>query len=118
MSNLRTGHVALLAKKFDDYWSKEECKINKDSTFKFDFVTESQVEKLVGNIDICKSSAIENSSSRTLKNSFEILTLKLTQLHYVCLLQGYFSKDWSLGIDTPIPKVKVNNKDLDLNYKW
>ena len=33
-----------LAKEFDDNWSKEECKINTDSTFKFDFVTESQIE--------------------------------------------------------------------------
>ena len=100
-----------LAEKFDNEWSKEECKINVNSTFKFDFITEDQITKLVKNIDICKSSAVENLSSRILKDSFEVLTLELTQLYNECLLQGYFPKDWSLGVVTPIPKVNVNNKE-------
>ena len=36
--------------------------INTTSIFRFDFVTEDQVRKLVKNIDIGKSSAIENLS--------------------------------------------------------
>ena len=86
-----------LAKEFDDVWSKETCKINVDSILKFDFVTESQISKLIKNIDICKSSAIEYLSSKILQDSFEVLTLELTELYNECLSQGYFPVDWSLG---------------------
>ena len=102
---------AKLAKDFDNVWSTDTCKIDVNSTFEFDFVTENQIMKLVKNIDICKSSAIENLSSRILKDSFEVLTLELTQLYNECLRQGYFPKDWSIGIVTPIPKVNANNKE-------
>ena len=100
-----------LAKDFDDAWPSELCKINVNSTFKYDFVTESQISKLIKNINICKSSAVENFSSRLFKDSFEVLTLELTQLYNECLIQGYFPKDWSLGIVTPIPNVNVRNKE-------
>ena len=50
---------------------------------------------MIQNIDIGKSSAVEQLSSRILKDSFEILTLELTQLYNKCLVQGYFPKDWT-----------------------
>ena len=100
-----------LAKEFDDVWSHDRCKIDVNSTFEFTFVTEVQITKLGKNIDICKSSGIDNLGLRILRDSFEVLTLELTQLYNECLLQGYFPLDWSLGIVTPIPKVNVNNKE-------
>ena len=78
---------------------------------KFEFVTEKDFKEIVKNIDISKSSAIENLSSRILRDGFEVLTLELTQLYNECLMQGYFPEAWGLGIVTPIPKVSVNNKE-------
>ena len=70
-----------------------------------------QICKLIGNIDICKSSAIENLGSRILKDCFEILIFELTHLYNECLTQGKFPHDWGLAVVTPIPKVKVNNQN-------
>ena len=84
-----------LAKDFSNDWSTDKCKINVDSTFKFDFVTEDQISKLIKNIDIGKSSAVENLSSRILKDSFEVLIMELTQLYNECLTQGYCTKPLS-----------------------
>ena len=64
-----------LATNFDNVWSDTTCKIQTNSEFSFSFISESQIEKLVKNIDISKSSAIENLGSRLLKDSFEVLTV-------------------------------------------
>ena len=102
-----------LAEKFDDKWNELDYNINTNSTFKFDFVTEDQILKLIKNIDIGKSSAIDNLSSRILKDSLEMLTLEFTQLYNECLIQGYFPIEWTLGTvgPTPMPKVNINNKE-------
>ena len=55
MNNYYLNAGSNLAKVFDD-------NINTTSIFRFDFVIEDQVRKLVKNIDIGKSSAIENLS--------------------------------------------------------
>ena len=100
-----------MAEQFHTTWTEEDCNIHTDSIFEFDFVSEKEILELVKKIDISKSSAIENLSSRILKDCFEVLTLELTQLYNVCLMQGKFPKDWGLGFVTPIPKVNVNNKE-------
>ena len=100
-----------LAKEFDDTWTENDCNIETTGTFSFKLVTEDQIIKLIKNIDISKSSALENLSSRILKDSFEVLSLELTQLYNECLTQGYFPKEWTLGVVTPIPKVNINNRE-------
>ena len=111
MNNYYVNAGPTLAKEFVDQWSENVCNITSETTFDFAFVTEDQIMKLVKNIDIGKSSAIDTLSSKILKDSFEVLTLELTQLYNECLSQGYFPKAWTLGIVTPIPKVNVNNRD-------
>ena len=87
MNEYYVNAVPNLAKDFDDNLCENDCKISSDNLFCFKFVTEDQVRKLVKNIHISKSSAIENLSSRIIKDSFEVLTLELTQLYNECLKQ-------------------------------
>ena len=78
-------------------WDSCQSNIDVNSRFIFIFITAKVITNLVRAIDICKSSAVENLSGQILKDSFEILTLKLTQLYNECLTQGKFPEDWGLG---------------------
>ena len=65
-----------LAQKHKKDWVKEKCKIQTNSSFNFKWVTEREVQELIKEICITKSSAIENLSMRLLKDAFEVLSFR------------------------------------------
>ena len=93
-----------LAKEFTRNWDKKKCNIETTSTFNFKWVTEGEVKRLIKEICITKSSAIEGLSTRILKDAFEILSFELTFMYNSCLQHGIFPKAWGLSKVTPIPK--------------
>ena len=98
-----------LAKKHDQKWVKENCKINVTASFNFSWVTEFEVKRLVREICITKSSAIDNINTKLLKDAFEVLTFELTYLYNCCLQTGTFPNSWGLSKVTPIPKTNTNS---------
>ena len=102
-----------LAKNHNGTWRKEKCKINVDATFNFSWVSEMEVKRLVKEICITKSSAIENISTRLLKDAFEAITFELTYMYNACLQNGMFPEIWGLSKVTPIPKTKTTSTKPD-----
>ena len=96
-----------LAEKHNNKWVKEDCKINVSSSFTFQWVNENEVKRLIKEIDITKSSAIEGLSTRLIKDAFEVLTFELAYIYNSCLCYGIFPKAWGLSKITPIPKTKT-----------
>ena len=95
-----------LAQKHKKRWVKEKCKIFTDSSFNFSWVTEREVRELIKEICITKSSAIENLSTRLIKDAFEVLSFELTYMYNSCLQHGIFPEAWGISKVTPIPKAK------------
>ena len=60
--------------------------------------------KLITEICKTKSSAIDDLSTRILKDAFEILSFELTYMYNSCLQHGVFPRTWGLSKVTPIPK--------------
>ena len=98
-----------LAEKHNNEWVKDKCKINVPSSFTFQWVNEMEVKRLVKEIDITKSSAIDDLSTRLIKDAFEVLTFELTYMYNACLCYGVFPKTWGLSKITPIPKTKLQS---------
>ena len=67
-----------LATKFDTDWEASQNLKEHTSTFEFEFIPESLVKKLVSDIKISKSSAVDNLSSRILKDAFQVIIFELT----------------------------------------
>ena len=74
------------------------------STFGFESVPEKVVERLVSEIKTSKSSAIDNLSSKILKDAFSALTFELTHLYDTCIETSIFPRKRSIGQISPIPK--------------
>ena len=72
--------------------------------FSFFDITEYEVTKLIKDIDISKSSAYCEISSRLFKDAFSVMVRELTFLFNKCLSEGTFPLDWGLAEVTPIPK--------------
>ena len=70
-----------LAQKQIKKWDKEKSKIKIEISFSFSWVPEPDMKKLVKDICITKSSAMEEINSRLLKDAFEVLTFELTYLY-------------------------------------
>ena len=100
-----------LAKAHNEKWEKEKCNIETSSSFSFQWVTEFEVKRLIKEIKITKSSAVEGLSTRLLKDAFEVLSFELTYLYNACLLFGIFPKSWGLSVITPIPKTSHHSTD-------
>ena len=81
-----------LAEKINTPWEASQNLKGHTCTFKFEFVPENLVKKLVSDIQISKSSAVDNLSSRILKDAFSVLTLELCRIYNLCLDVGFFSK--------------------------
>ena len=64
-----------LAQRIDQEWGASENLRQHNSIFKFDFIPEAWVKILVMDIKICKSSAMNNLSTRY---AFLVLTVELT----------------------------------------
>ena len=92
-------------------WEESDFKINIDTTFDFKPITVEEVKKLIDKIDLSKSSAMGNLSTRLLRDAFKCLTLELTYIYNVSLDTGVFPADWGIGLVTPIPKTSSNSKN-------
>ena len=94
-----------LAEKFNNDWDPSVLEVPwLQKEFVFDFVPMNIVQTLIKEIDIYKSSGIENINARVLKDSFTVLYVELTHLFNESLGTGVFPEDWTLGNITPIPK--------------
>ena len=103
-----------LAEKINTPWEESQNLKGHTCIFKFEFVPENLVKKLVLDIKISKSSAVDNLSSRILKDAFSVLTLELCRIYNLGIDVGVFPKDWSTGKISPIPKLNnssTNPKD-------
>ena len=98
-----------LADKIKSSWEPTECLKNITSTFEFEFIPESWVSRLVSDIKTSKSSAIDNLSSKLLKDAFSSLTLELTHLYNICIETSIFPSSWCIGKISPIPKTSCNS---------
>ena len=59
-----------LAKNHNIEWEKSKYKINVETFFNYSWVTEWEVKRLIKEICITKSSAIEDLSTRLIKDAF------------------------------------------------
>ena len=100
-----------LAKGHSKDWDKENCRIEVKSSFNFKWITVKEVERLVKDICIAKSSAIEELSTRLLKDAFEVICFELAYMYNSCLQQSIFPKLWGSSTVTPIPKTNKNSSD-------
>ena len=106
MSNYYALNGVTLANKFNTNWTDQGfptmlCDRNK---FCFQFISMDIVRKLVKEIEISKSSGIENLNSRLIKDAFTVLIPELTHLFNDSIETGIFPLSWSIGSITPIPK--------------
>ena len=109
MNNYYTEAGPKLAQKIDMTWEASENLKKHTCKFEFDFISEALVKKLVSEIKISKSSAVNNLSSRILKDAFQVLIFELTHLYNLCIGAGIFPRDWSIGKISPIPKTNKNS---------
>ena len=68
------------------------------------FVPIHIVAKLVIEIDIYKSSSIENLSSELMRDAFQELHVELTHLINESLSQAIIPASWAVGYVTPTPE--------------
>ena len=77
-----------------------------DVTFMFELFSLSQVRKEINNINIYKSSRIENLSSRIIKDSFIALLSQIRHILNLSVKSMTFPSDWKKAKVVPIPKNK------------
>ena len=70
----------------------------------FHEVSEYEVSKLIRDINISKSAAYTDISSKLLKDAFTVLCRELTHLLNSSISSGKFPEEWGLAEVTPIPK--------------
>ena len=78
-------------------------------------VTENEVLKIVGEINVSKSSGIENVSSFVIKEAFKILISEGTYLFNLSIRTSKFPNGWKLATVIPIPK--SGNLTMVQNYR-
>ena len=96
-----------LASNHNKKWDKEKAKIETKATFNFSWVPEAEIKRLIKDICITKSSALEGINTRLLRDAFEVLTFELTYIYNSCLQNGIFPLKWGISKVTPIPKTKA-----------
>ena len=69
-----------------------------------EFLSNEDVDKLVKNINIYKSSGLPDINSRLVKDAFLVLIEQLTFVLNLSLKTGTFPDAWKLATVTPIPK--------------
>ena len=70
----------------------------------FDRLTESEVYRVVREVNISKSSGIENVSSFVLKEAFSALAAEVTHMFNLSLQNASFPSQWKKALVVPIPK--------------
>ena len=76
--------------------------------------TEQEVQKVCNNINICKSSSLENVKTMVLKHAFLDNITKLTKLFNSSISSSVFPCKWKLSTIVPLPKVPHPNTATDL----
>ena len=110
MNDFYTSVGPTINKTFKEDWDQNSFKLQTDTIFDFEFITETQVRKLVEQVDMTKSAALGDLSTRIVKDAFSCLTVELTHLYNFCIDNSVFPLKWGLGIVCPIPKTKNNSK--------
>ena len=82
--------------------------------FEFEEVSVQEVNGLIRDIDITKSSSIKHLNSRVLNCEFSILVTQLVHLFNCSLGGNIFPESWKTGKIIPIP----NNKDTKHVANW
>ena len=93
-----------LLNSFNTTWQPNIDMFEEYPGFSFFDITEYEVTKLIKDINISKSSAYCEISSRLFKDAFSVMVRELTFLFNKCLSEGTFPLDWGLAEVTPIPK--------------
>ena len=76
----------------------------------FSKVNETEVYNVVKNINISKSSGLENVSSYIIKEAFGILLSEVTRMFNLSIESSRFPDDWKKALVVPIPKTgNLNN---------
>ena len=109
LNDFYTNAGPLLAEQFSDNWRSQESDINVEVKFSFSPISEFQVKKIIQDIKIFKSCAIDNMSSRLLKDAFMVLIPEITYLFNRCIELGDIPQSWCHGFISPIPKTKNNS---------
>ena len=67
-------------------------------------LTESEIYKVVKDVNTSKSSGIDNISSLVLKEAFSILTTEMSYMFNLSLKSASFASQWKKALVVPIPK--------------
>ena len=102
-----------LAKKINSNWSYfENEELNQIGEMEID---KGRVHALVSDIDISKSSGIDNISSKCLKDAFLILNYQLCYLFELSISECIFPESWKIA--TVVPLFKGGIKEDVSNYR-
>ena len=74
-----------------------------------DFVTENEVNCVIGNLKNNKTCGIDAIPSEFFKNSIESFLHVFTKLFNAILTSGYYPKAWSVGMIIPVHKKGVTS---------
>ena len=78
-------------------------------------VTETEVFKIISEINVSKSSGIEDVSSFVIKEAFKVLITQVTYMFNLSIKGACFPEAWKYATVIPIPK--VGNSTLVQNYR-
>ena len=83
--------------------------------FGFQPIVKAELNKLIANISVYKSSGVDNISSRALKDAFDVLIDQLLYIMNQSILSSTFPDAWKLATVIPLPK--VNNPSGVSDYR-
>ena len=86
-----------------------------EQTKPLDRVTEAEVYKIIKDINVSKSSGIDNLSSFILKEVFIFLIPEVTHMFNLSIESSIFPSSWKEALVVPIPK--IGNLSLVQNYR-
>ena len=85
-------------------WDYGTTRHHNNNGIVFDEIDEAEVDLIIRNIEVGKSSGLEHINSNILKIAFTCLLTKLTYLMNCSVRIGKFPLVWAHGTITPIPK--------------
>ena len=92
MNYFHTEVGPILAKDLKDSWHTSNFSEGEKSNFKVSFILENAIKKVEVDIEISKSSAMDNLSSGLLKDALKVLAFKLAYLFHSCISRVIFPK--------------------------
>ena len=109
------GSNILLNHQGTEPWDYDTIRVRNNNGIYFDEIDQFEVEQVIQNIEVGKSSGIENISSNVLKIAFTLLLPKLTYMFNCSIRIGKFPVAWAHGTITLIPK--CGNSKLVGNWR-